>query len=212
MADRDLGRLLLRIARDSIGAQFGAQPGHVDLPINGAHARLEEPGATFVTLKLDDALRGCIGSLEALRALRLDVARNAVHAAFSDPRFAPLRPAEFEVIDIEVSLLGATTPLTFASEDDLLAQLVPGQDGLVLQHGRNRGTFLPQVWDALPDRRDFLRELKGKAGLRADFWSAHIEVARYSVAKWTERELTAADGGDPYRAGAPTRPEPTKVT
>ncbi len=191
MDDRELGRTLLRIARDSIGERFGA-----DCAGELAHRRLDEPGATFVTLRREDALRGCIGSLEPVRALRADVAHNAANAAFADPRFMPLRRHELPHIGIEVSLLSATEPMLFGSEEDLLAQLVPGRDGLVLQYGRRRGTFLPQVWEVLADPREFLAELKGKAGLPTDFWSAQIEVARYSVTKWTEGEFAGSDEND----------------
>ncbi len=136
--------------------------------------------ATFVTLTIDAQLRGCIGTLEARRALVEDVASNAYSAAFEDPRFAPLERAEFERLDIHLSLLSAPEPIQFGSEKDLLAQIRPSLDGLVLEEGARRGTFLPSVWEQLPDPVEFLRHLKRKAGLPADYWSATLRVSRYT--------------------------------
>jgi AmmeMemoRadiSam system protein A len=181
--DRDLGVALLRLARREIAL-------HLDAPAASplAHAALAEFGATFVTLLREGELRGCIGSLEPRRRLDEDVRDNAVGAAFRDPRFAPLRRYEFDALVVEVSLLGPPVPLCFADEADLLAQLVPGQDGLVIAYGGRRATFLPQVWEALPGPRDFLAALKRKAGLRPDFWSPELAARRYAVAKWSEDE------------------------
>lgn len=137
--------------------------------------------ASFVTLKLDLELRGCVGSLEAHRPLALDVAGNAWQAAFRDPRFLPLTSPEFEHLDIHLSVLTAPRPVRFASEDDLLDQLRAGIDGLVIEGGGRRGTFLPSVWEQLPDRREFLRALKRKAGLPADFASTQLTVSRYTT-------------------------------
>ncbi|KPK71937.1 MAG: hypothetical protein AMJ84_05270 [Acidithiobacillales bacterium SM23_46] len=136
--------------------------------------------ATFVTLTIDAQLRGCIGTLEARRALVEDVASNAYSAAFEDPRFAPLERGEFERLDIHLSLLSAPEPIQFGSEKDLLAQIRPSLDGLVLEEGARRGTFLPSVWEQLPDPVEFLRHLKRKAGLPADYWSATLRVSRYT--------------------------------
>lgn len=176
-----LGEALLAIARNAIGREFGAAPG----ALPGLPA-LQEPGATFVTLMKDGHLRGCIGSLEALRPLAEDVAHNARAAAFRDPRFAPLTAAEWPDTRVEVSLLAPAEALSFANEPDLLAQLRVGEDGLILQWGHHRATFLPQVWESLPDKRQFLMELKRKAGLPQDFWEPGLSVARYRVAKWRE--------------------------
>jgi AmmeMemoRadiSam system protein A len=137
--------------------------------------------ASFVTLRFQLKLRGCIGSLEANRPLADDVAHNAYAAAFEDPRFAPLTEPEFSAIDIHLSLLGAAEPMRFASEEDLLAQLQPHVDGVVLQDGNRLGTFLPTVWQVLPDPREFLRELKRKAGLPENYWSPDICCKRYIV-------------------------------
>jgi len=177
------GPILLKLARGAIADAFGEPAGEVE------HADwLREPGATFVTLTRHGELRGCIGSLVAERPLREDVTGNARAAAFRDPRFAPLTRSDYREIAVEVSLLSAMTPIEFESEEHLLTQLRPGVDGLVIEHGRQRGTFLPQVWDQLPEPRTFFAHLKRKAGLAADFWAGEIRVSRYTVTKWHESE------------------------
>lgn len=138
--------------------------------------------ATFVTLHVSHELRGCIGTLEARRTLVEDVAHNARAAAFEDPRFPPLARAEFEHLAIHISVLSTPEPVAFASEEELLRQLRPHVDGLILQAGLRRGTFLPSVWEQLPEPREFLRHLKRKAGLPADYWAADIRVSRYVAA------------------------------
>jgi len=143
---------------------------------------LRAPRATFVTLHVGGELRGCIGTLEVRRTLVEDVAHNARAAAFEDPRFPPLAYAEFKRLDIHISVLSAPEPVAFASEEDLLRQLRPRVDGLILQAGLRRGTFLPSVWEQLPEPREFLRHLKRKAGLPADYWAADIRVSRYVTA------------------------------
>ena len=178
-----LGRLLLALARATIGRQLGLQmTARADAP------RLAEPGATFVTLRDNGALRGCIGSLQAHRPLGDDVRHNARSAAFLDPRFRPLALGEFERVSVEVSLLSAPQPMAAADEAEALAQLQPGVDGLILSCGAHRATFLPQVWDELPDPRVFMAHLKRKAGLAATFWSAELRLERYRVQKWAETE------------------------
>lgn len=127
--------------------------------------------ATFVTLKIDGKLRGCIGSLEAMRPLVVDVAEHAYAAAFHDQRFLAVSMAECELLDIQISLLSRLEPMDFTSEQDLMAQLRPGIDGLILERGRHRSTFLPVVWQQLTDPRSFLEHLKIKAGLPVDDWS-----------------------------------------
>lgn len=150
------------------------EPGHYT-------PRLQRPAATFVTLRREGELRGCIGGLTARQALVLDVVENAAGAALHDPRFFPLRPPELVGLHIHISVLSPLVPLTFASESELLAQLRPGVDGLLLELGRRRGTFLPSVWETLPDPRDFLRELKRKAGLPHDYWCADVRISRYTT-------------------------------
>jgi AmmeMemoRadiSam system protein A len=194
MSIDDLGDALLAIARSAIGGSLGL-PGGAD----AIHAGLSRPAATFVTLKMHGELRGCIGTLEPFRPLGLDVRENALAAAFRDPRFLPLTTGEFEATTVEVSLLSESRALDIAGEDDLLARLRPGHDGLVLRYGHHRATFLPQVWDALADPRDFVAALKRKAGLPADFWSPQMVVSRYGVTKWAEAAAVAAEAGAKLR-------------
>jgi len=137
--------------------------------------------ASFVTLKRNGDLRGCIGSLAPVSSLVEDVARNAFAAAFRDPRFPPLAAAELEELELGISVLGPTEPVEFGSEVDLRGMLRPGIDGLVLQDGRHRGTFLPAVWESLPKPADFLDHLKQKAGLPRDYWSDTLEIKRYTT-------------------------------
>lgn len=142
---------------------------------------LRAPGASFVTLRIGGELRGCIGSLESCRPLVADVADNAFAAAFRDPRFEPLRADEVPDVDFHISVLGPAEPLSFTDEADLIRRLRPGIDGLILRAGRQQGTFLPSVWDSLPQPQDFLRQLKRKAGLPEDYWSDGIQVWRYET-------------------------------
>ncbi|MDD5057653.1 MAG: AmmeMemoRadiSam system protein A [Sideroxydans sp.] len=181
MLDTDKGQILLHLARAAIAKELGFIS-H-DLPRT---AWLEEPGATFVTLTLRGQLRGCIGSLEAYRPLIEDVKYNAIAAAFRDPRFQPLTKEEFAEVVIEVSQLSAPKPIQFTSEQNALEQLIPGIDGVILELGRYRATFLPQVWAQLPQAKEFIAHLKHKAGLPQDYWSDDIRLSRYSVQKWSE--------------------------
>jgi len=142
-------------------------------------AELTERRATFVTLHKHHQLRGCIGMLEAVRPLAEDIAENAFLAAFRDPRFPPLAADEFGELDIHLSILTPAEPVSFTSEQDLITQLQPGIDGLILEEGRRRGTFLPSVWEQLPEPQQFLRHLKQKAGLSPDYWSENIRISRY---------------------------------
>ncbi len=147
--------------------------------------------ATFVTLNFHGSLRGCIGCLEPCRPLVTDVAGNAFSAAFNDPRFPPLTPSELPGLEIHISVLSPSEPLLFASEQELLAQLKPGVDGLILEARGRRGTFLPTVWEQLPDPRDFLRHLRIKAGLPPHYWSPELRVSRYTTECFGRRVATA---------------------
>ena len=181
------GDVLVPLARAAIGDIFG-----LVLPTDESPAFLREPGATFVTLTRKGRLRGCIGSLQAHRSLLQDVKANAKAAAFTDPRFEPLTQTEFATTCVEVSLLSAAQPLpAAATEAQALAQLRPGIDGLILEYAGNRGTFLPQVWDSIPDPSEFLRQLKVKAGLQVNFWADDIKMWRYTVVKYAEPEPPA---------------------
>lgn len=186
VSDKDsLGQALLMRARNAIAAHLG-QPIHAETP----HPALAEPGATFITLTQNGALRGCIGSLEAHRPLDQDVRANAVAAATRDPRFPPLTVTDLPRTRVEVSLLTKPVQMSFTDEADALRQLRPNVDGLILIAGvggkLGRSTFLPQVWEQLPDPRQFLAHLKQKAGLAADWWSPEVQLQRYEVQKWKE--------------------------
>jgi AmmeMemoRadiSam system protein B/AmmeMemoRadiSam system protein A len=176
----EAGGTLLQIARGAIESRLLGAARAVEAPWLG------QAGATFVTLTRDGALRGCIGSLQAARPLGVDVAENALGAAFRDPRFSPVGAEEWPRCRVEVSLLSTPRPLRFADEADLLEQIRAGEDGLVLEADGRRATFLPQVWEGLPDKQQFLRELARKAGLPADIRLGRCKVSRYRVAKWKE--------------------------
>lgn len=177
----DIGFTLLILARNAIAGRLGQtiRP-EDDLPA------LHEPGATFVTLTLQSQLRGCIGSLEAWRPLGVDVRENALAAAFRDSRFSPLTVAEFPLTRLEVSLLTPAVALAFGDETDALAQLRPGEDGIIFSCGHHRATFLPQVWEQLPEPELFMGRLKQKAGLSAAYWGPDVRIERYTVTKWKE--------------------------
>lgn len=180
---QETGDTLLGIARGSIGHQLGlaAAPPRTDVA-----PWLARPGASFVSLHLEGRLRGCIGSLAPTRSLGVDVAENAVGAALRDPRFTPLAAAEWVRCALEVSVLSAPKPLRFGDEAELLAQLRPGEDGVILEYEGRRGTFLPQVWEGLPETRAFLAELMRKAGIPSDTRLARCRLWRYRVIKWTQ--------------------------
>jgi AmmeMemoRadiSam system protein A len=171
---------LRRIAVNAIehgfsgGGPFSVAPGsYPDL--------LAEPGAVFVTLKSGGRLRGCIGSTVARRSLAEDVASNAYAAAFQDPRFRPLRPEELQRLEIHISLLTPQVPVEAKTREELLKSLRPGIDGLLLEDPPHRATFLPQVWEALPQPSAFLEELFLKAGLPRNHWSGSLRFSRYTV-------------------------------
>lgn len=168
------------IAYDSIrhGLAHGAA---MTVDLSALDAELQTRRATFVTLNKHGQLRGCIGILEPIRPLAEDVAHNAFAAAFSDPRFPPLQQNELDQLQIHISILGTPEEMTFASEEDLITQLRPGVDGLIMEEGSYRCTFLPSVWESLQDRREFLNHLKLKFGLPADHWSDSIRIKRYTV-------------------------------
>ena len=176
------GATLVAIARAAIEERLFTTPAR-----KSEAAWLARPGATFVTLLKEGELRGCIGSLQASKPLAEDVAENALGAAFRDPRFRALTADEWPQCTVEVSLLSAARPLRFADEAELLGQIRAGDDGLILEAEGRRGTFLPQVWDAIPDKRSFLAELVRKAGLPADTPLTRCVISRYRVAKFDGR-------------------------
>ena len=176
------GRTLLGIARNSIEAALGVSAPK-RLP---DESWLKPARASFVTLTQNGGLRGCIGSLEAHQPLGEDVSHNARAAALSDPRFPPLTSDELASTRVEVSLLSTPKLLAFADHADLIAQLRLGEDGLILEYGAARGTFLPQVWESLPDPEQFIAKLKRKAGLPPGVSTAKCRIQRYRVLKWKE--------------------------
>ncbi|MDH5301369.1 MAG: AmmeMemoRadiSam system protein A [Gammaproteobacteria bacterium] len=171
--------LLLTIARRAIETGLQSPGSHYSPDERQLPAELKKNGATFVTLQVNHRLRGCIGSLEAYRPLTQDVAANAYAAAFSDPRFSPLSMAEFHQLHLSISILTEPHPIEFSDEPDLLRQLQPGKDGLILESGHHRSTFLPSVWETLPDKTLFIEQLKRKAGLPESYWSDQLRVSRY---------------------------------
>ena len=179
LSDEDRSTLLAG-ARQAIGHELYQ---YVSLKIDPAafSPPLRRPGATFVTLNIESQLRGCIGSLEPRRPLILDVARNAASAAFADPRFPRLDRNEFKQIEIEISILSPAVPIEFHSEEDLIRQLRPDTDGLILIEGGHRGTFLPSVWKQITEPAKFLQHLKMKAALPVDYWSDTIRMLRYTT-------------------------------
>ncbi len=179
--DATLGHALLARARNAIADRLG-----LPLTDEPPHPALHTPGATFVTLTEGGRLRGCIGTLEAHRSLEADVRANAVAAAFRDPRFAPVEIDEWPHIQLEVSLLTTPVPLPCRDEADALARLRPGVDGVIFEYGGYRSTFLPQVWEQLPEPAIFLNQLKRKAGLPDTFWAPEVMLSRYEVCKWKE--------------------------
>lgn len=174
-------RLALRnVARESI--QHGLRHGR-PLAVNPVqhHSELQGIGASFVTLMRYGQLRGCIGTLEASRPLVVDIAHNAFNAAFRDPRFEPVEYYEVEDLELHISVLSPPEAFPVRDETDLLQRLRPGVDGLIIAEGSRRGTFLPSVWEQLPEPGAFLTHLKLKAGLPADHWSSTLRVQRYTV-------------------------------
>lgn len=184
---------MLALARDAIAVTL--QGGWPELlPVDQLPEWLRPLRACFVTLESHARLRGCIGSLEAHRPLGHDIILNAVNAATRDFRFAPLQPDE--PVRISLSVLSPLTPLPVASEAELLSALRTGEDGLVLQAGEHRATFLPAVWESLPTPERFLAELKRKAGLPSHYWSDEVRFWRYHTESFgEEREVAIGASG-----------------
>lgn len=207
------GPVLITLAREAIaaglpgsrsnsgwGPALEPDAGPAQEPEAAAPAWLREYGACFVTLHLLDTtagarvastapkrrLRGCIGTIEAYRSLLEDVRGNAEAAAFHDPRFSPVSPADYAHLHVEVSVLSQPEPLPYRDHADLARQLQPGIDGLVLEYAGRRGTYLPQVWEQIPDPGDFLASLVMKAHLPRGFWSDDIALMRYTVTSYAE--------------------------
>jgi AmmeMemoRadiSam system protein A len=177
---------LLELARKSIEmASRGKKLPSVDL--KRYSVTLQNDGASFVTLTVNGALRGCIGALEAYQPLVLDVVEHAAAAAVDDFRFHPVQPEEVSSISIEISVLTKPERLNYSGPDDLLEKLQPGRDGVILKDGRMRATFLPQVWEQLPDKQEFLSHLCSKMGATSGIWKIkNLEVFTYQVEEFHE--------------------------
>ncbi|MEZ6063480.1 MAG: AmmeMemoRadiSam system protein A [Planctomycetaceae bacterium] len=189
--------ILLEIAAASIdhGLSTG-QP--LKIRSDELPGRLAEPRATFVTLRIDGQLRGCMGRLIATSPLAVDIAENAFSAAFRDPRFNRLGPDEAHLLDIHISILSPPERIPCSDESELLRMIRPGIDGLILKCGPMRGTLLPSVWKSVSSPDRFLRHLKLKAGLPEDFWSSDIHVYRYTTESFSSDDIeTAAEGRVP---------------
>lgn len=185
MITHEAHKQLLKVAEESI--RYGLthrQP--LPLVLTDYPEELRQPGACFVTLKSHGALRGCIGTLEPRYPLVEDVAHNAFAAAFHDPRFPPLTSCELHEMELHISVLTSPKPMCFSSESDLIAQLKPGVDGLIIEDEGCRGTFLPSVWESLPKPADFLCHLKMKAGLPPNHWSNTVQVSCYQTESFGE--------------------------
>ena len=182
----DEKQTLLRLARQAL--ELGVRGEKLPpLDWDSLSPTLRADGASFVTLTERGELRGCIGALEAYQPLVEDVREHAIAAALNDYRFRPVQVAELNGISLEVSRLTAPIPLEYSSPDDLIAKLRPGVDGVILREGGRRATFLPQVWEKLPDAEDFLSNLCHKMGAASDLWRRkHLDVLTYQVDEFHE--------------------------
>ena len=199
LAEAD-GQALARYARaairESLGGPAATRP-HGD--------GVDEPGATFVTLHRGERLQGCMGVIEPRRPLADDVRDHALAAALDDPRALPLSLDEVDDLDVEVSILSPLERIAAESAEAAAAQLRPGVDGVVFAVGARRSTYLPQVWEDLPDPLDFLRKLRAKAGVPADYWSPQVNLYRYQVRKWS-------DPANPVSPASRTKAAPARRT
>jgi uncharacterized protein len=177
---------LLRLAREALeNGVKGKSPPPLDQ--STLTLTLRENGASFVTLTINDGLRGCIGALEAYQPLAEDVREHAIAAALQDPRFPPVDESELNRIRIEVSRLTAPHPLEYSSSEDLLKKVRPHMDGVILKHDHRRATFLPQVWEKIPDPAEFLNHLCQKMGARSNLWcDTKLQVYVYQVEEFYE--------------------------
>ena len=179
-------KTLLALARETIKSSVGHKP-LPSLPPEKMTPTLKAPGAVFVTLTIGGELRGCIGSLQAFRPLVEDVQQHAIDAAVNDYRFSPVTQIEVPLLKIEISCLSAPVPLPYNSPDELPGLLKPNVDGVVLNDGMRSATFLPQVWEQLPDVNDFLSHLCLKMGASPDAWRRKVlNVSIYHVEEFHE--------------------------
>lgn len=184
------GQRLVQLAREALEERLRERR---RAPDDGREeAWLRGPGATFVTLRRQGELRGCIGNVEPRSPLIEVVRANAVGAALRDPRFPPVRPEELDGLEVEVTLLSEPERLPAASEEEAIAALRPGVDGVLLRWHHYQATYLPQVWESVSDPRLFLASLRTKAGLPADLWDDELELHRYVAYHWREGDRVAA--------------------
>ena len=180
------GRYLLKVARETIESKFYPEK-KADRPASDLPPVFHEHRGTFVTLTIKGRLRGCIGHIIAQESLLEGIRINALNAAFRDPRFPPLSEKEWKSVKIEISILTDPEPLSYTDGHDLLSKIRPGMDGLIIKKGYHQATFLPQVWDQLPGKEDFLGHLCMKAGLpREDWKGGELEVKTYRVQAFEE--------------------------
>jgi hypothetical protein len=178
--EKIIQKYLLTIARNAIAEELGIKTREMEKPSNAEV--LDEARGVFVTLEQNGQLRGCIGNIMPVYPLEEAVRKNASNAAFGDPRFTPVEKDEFDSIEIEISVLTVPEKLEYKDADDLLAKLQVGKDGVVLKKGYNEATYLPQVWEQVPDKEQFLGSLCMKAGLMMDEWKkGDLEVKTYRV-------------------------------
>ncbi len=182
--DKDLRKYMLFLSREAI-TDF-LRTGSATLPVNPPEDLIKN-GASFVTLQSGGKLRGCIGTLEAYRPLYSDVFHNSLNAAFKDPRFRPVSESELERIRIEISVLSARKEIVYTNYSDLKTKIIPGSHGVYIQSSSGNSTFLPQVWDQLPEQDEFLAHLCIKAGLPANYLTENKPVVEvYTVESFKE--------------------------
>jgi len=182
------GQTLIKLARQTIAERLGRRPIRVD-PDSTKDAAFQDHRGTFVTLTIDRQLRGCIGNLDSTDSILDGIERNAVNAAFNDPRFPPLTADELDRVDIEVSILTEPKPLEYRDSKDLLSKLRVNVDGVILRKGSASATFLPQVWEQLPQPEKFLSHLCLKAGLPSDAWrKGNLDILTYQVQYFEEEK------------------------
>ena len=177
---------LLKLAREALQRGVAGEP-PAPLDMAALSPALKNEGASFVTLTIDGGLRGCIGALQAYQPLAEDVREHAVAAALDDPRFPPVRPAELAAIEIEVSRLTDPVPLEYNTPEELLSKLRPQVDGVIVRDGFRRATFLPQVWEKIPDPAEFMDNLCDKMGVHPRAWQQrHLDIQIYEVEEFHE--------------------------
>lgn len=179
------GRELIGLARECIDVALRTRA-LPHFPERNYGPALRQSRSAFVTLRTRGELRGCCGSIEASRPLAQEIWQDAWASAFRDPRFPPLSTREWPLVHLHISVLAPPQTIEVESEEELIAKLRPGLDGLVLECSGARATFLPSVWEHLRDPREFVRRLKEKAGWSEHFWSPYVRASIYAVEEFDE--------------------------